>query len=94
MAVTVQMPGPLQKLTNNRAAVEVEIAEVASIEDLINGLEGMHPGIKNKLVENGEIRGYVSIFVNDEDIRFIQGKGTHVKEGDSVRIVPSIAGGV
>ena len=94
MAVTVHIPGPLQKLTNGQEAVEVEIADVASIEDLINGLENLHPGMKNKLVEDGKIRGYVSIFVNDEDIRFIQGKGTLVKEGDSVRIVPSIAGGV
>lgn len=94
MAVTVQIPGPLQKLTNNQAEVEVEIAETASMEDLINGLENLHPGIKDKLVENGEIRGYVSIFVNDEDIRFINGKGTPVKEGDRVNIVPSIAGGM
>lgn len=94
MAVTIHIPGPLQKLTNGQEAVEVEIADVASIEDLINRLETAHPGIKNKLVENGEIRGYVSIFVNDEDIRFIKGKGTEVKEGDGVRIVPSIAGGM
>lgn len=93
MAVTVRIPGPLQKLTNNQAEVEVEIAEAASIEELINGLEDLHPGIKDKLVGNGEIRGYVSIFVNDEDIRFIKGKGTPMKEGDRVNIVPSIAGG-
>lgn len=93
MAVTVHIPGPLQKLTNNQEAVEVEIADAASIEDVINGLENAHPGIKNRLVENGEIRGYINIFVNDEDIKFIKGMGTHVKEGDSVNIVPSIAGG-
>ena len=94
MAVTVHIPAPLQNLTNSQPEVEVEIADVASIEDLIDGLENMHPGIKNKLVENGEIRGYVRVFVNDEDIRFINGKETQVKEGDSVTIVPSIAGGV
>ena len=93
MAVTVHIPAPLRKLTNNQAKIEVEIADVISIENLIDGLENVHPGIKNKLVENGEIRGYVRVFVNDEDIRFFEGKGTQVKEGDSVTIVPAIAGG-
>ena len=92
MAVTVHIPTPLRKLTNNQA--EVEIANVASIEELIDGLENVHPGMKRKLVEDGEIRGYVNIFVNDEDIKFIKGKETNLKDGDSVTIVPSIAGGV
>ncbi|MCY3792082.1 MAG: MoaD family protein [Gemmatimonadetes bacterium] len=92
MAVTVHIPTPLRKLTNNQA--EVEIADVASIEELIDGLENVHPGMKRKLVEDGKIRGYVNIFVNDEDIKFIKGKETNLKDGDSVTIVPSIAGGV
>ena len=92
MAVTVHIPTPLRKLTNNQA--EVEIADVASIEELIDSLENVHPGIKKKLVEDGKIRGYVNIFVNDEDIKFIKGKETNLKDGDSVTIVPSIAGGV
>ncbi|MDE2811398.1 MAG: MoaD family protein [Gemmatimonadota bacterium] len=92
MAVTVHIPTPLRKLTNNQA--EVEIADVASIEELIDGLENVHPGMKKKLVEDGKIRGYVNIFVNDEDIKFIKGKETNLKDGDSVTIVPSIAGGV
>ena len=91
MAVTVHIPTPLRKLTNNQA--EVEIADVASIEELIDGLENVHPGMKKRLVEDGEIRGYVNIFVNDEDIKFIKGKETNLKDGDSVTIVPSIAGG-
>ena len=92
MTVTVHIPTPLRKLTNNQA--EVEIADVASIEELIDGLENVHLGMKKKLVEDGEIRGYVNIFVNDEDIKFIKGKGTTLKDGDSVTIVPSIAGGI
>ena len=92
MAVTVHIPTPLRKLTNNQA--EVEIADVASIEELIDGLENVHPGMKKKLVEDGKIRGYVNIFVNDEDIKFIKGKETNLKDGDSVTIVPSIAGGI
>ncbi|MYJ73799.1 MAG: MoaD/ThiS family protein [Gammaproteobacteria bacterium] len=94
MAVTVRIPSPLQKLTSGQAAVEVDIADAALIEDLIDGLENAHPGIKNKLVDNGEIRGYVNIFVNEEDIRFMEGTGTQVREGDIVTIMPSIAGGV
>jgi len=92
MAVTVHIPTPLRKLTNNQA--EVEISDVASIEELIDGLENFHPGMKKKLVEDGKIRGYVNIFVNDEDIKFIKGKETNLKDGDSVTIVPSIAGGI
>ena len=92
MAITVYIPGPLQKFTDNQAIVE--IADASTIEELIDGLENLHPGIKRKLVEEGEIRGYVNIFVNDEDIKFIKGQGTHLKDGDSVTIVPSIAGGV
>lgn len=92
MAVTVHIPQALQKLTNNQA--EVEIANVATIEELIDNLENLHSGMKGKLVEDGEIRGYINIFVNDEDIKFIKGQGTTLKDGDSVNIVPSIAGGV
>jgi molybdopterin synthase sulfur carrier subunit len=91
MAITVQIPSPLQKLTNGQAVVEV--SDVATIEELLDGLESSCPGIKEKLEKDGEIRGYINIFVNDDDIRFGKGKGTSVKDGDSVTIVPSIAGG-
>lgn len=92
MTVTVQVPGPLQKLTNGQAMVEV--ADAASIEELIDGLERQAPGIKEKLLgDDGEIRGYVNIFVNDDDIRFSGGKATRVRDGDRVTIVPSVAGG-
>lgn len=91
MAVIVHIPGPLQKLTNNRTTVE--IADADSVEDLIDRIEDVHPGIKNKLVQNGEIRRYINVFVNDDDIRFSKGKETTVKDGDSVIIVPAIAGG-
>ena len=91
MAITVQIPSPLQKLTNGQAVVEV--SDVATIEELLDGLESSCPGIKEKLEKDGEIRGYINIFVNDDDIRFGKGKGTSVKDGDSVTIMPSIAGG-
>lgn len=91
MAVIVHIPNPLQKLTNNQATVE--IADADSVEDLIDRMENTYPGIKNKLVQNGDMRRYINVFVNDDDIRFSKGKETTVKDGDSVIIVPSIAGG-
>jgi molybdopterin synthase sulfur carrier subunit len=91
MAISVNVPTPLRKLTDNQAEVEID---AASVEELIEGLENAHAGIKEKLLdESGEIRPYVNIFVNDEDIRFLDGKGTELKDGDNVSIVPSIAGG-
>ena len=92
MTVTVHIPLPLQKLTNNQATVEV--ADVTSIEELIDSLENDHAGIKDKLFENGEIRGYINIFVNEEDIRFLKDEEARLKDGDNVHIVPSIAGGI
>lgn len=92
MTVTVHIPLPLQKLTNNQATVEV--TDVTSIEELIDVLENDHAGIKDKLIENGEIRGYINIFVNDEDIKFMKDEESHLKDGDNVHIVPSIAGGI
>lgn len=91
MAVTVHIPTPLRKLTANQAEVSIEAATVG---ELVEGLESAHAGIEEKLLdEAGEIRRYVNLYVNDEDIRFLDGKGTALKEGDTVSIVPAIAGG-
>ena len=91
MAITVHIPTPLRKLTGNAAEVEVE---AASVDELVEGLEAAHAGIKEKLLDDaGEIRRYVNLYVNDEDIRFLDGKQTALAAGDSVTIVPAIAGG-
>ena len=92
MTVTVHIPEPLQKWTKNQATVEV--ADVISIDDVIDSLEREHPGFKGKLVENGEIRKYLNIFLNEEDIKFMKDEDIRLKDGDSVFIVPSIAGGI
>ena len=92
MTVTVHIPLPLQKLTNNQATVEV--ADVTSIEELIDSLENDYAGIKDKLIENGEIRGYINIFINEDDIKFMKDEEVRLKDGDNVHIVPSIAGGI
>ncbi|MDA0337485.1 MAG: MoaD/ThiS family protein [bacterium] len=91
MAVTVHIPTPLRKLTGNESEVQVEAATVAA---LVEGLEEAYAGMKEKLFdETGDIRRYVNIYINEEDIRFLDGKDTALKDGDSVSIVPAIAGG-
>lgn len=91
MAVTVHIPTPLRKLTGNQSEVQADASDVAG---LVESLEAAHAGIKDKLVdEGGDIRRYVNIYVNEEDIRFLDGKETALGDGDSVTIVPAIAGG-
>jgi molybdopterin synthase sulfur carrier subunit len=91
MAVRVHIPTPLRRLTGNQPEVEVEAGTVV---ELVENLEKAHPGIREKLLdEKGEIRRYVNIYVNEEDIRFLDGAQTALKDRDVVSIVPAIAGG-
>ena len=91
MAATVRIPTPLRKLTNEQESVEVESATIgAAVEEL----EGKFPGIKERLVDDeGEIRRFVNVYVNEEDIRFLKNQDTPLKDGDDVSIIPAIAGG-
>ncbi|WP_456401462.1 MoaD/ThiS family protein [Persephonella sp.] len=92
MAVTVRIPTALRRVTQGQGEVQVEASNIA---ELIDKLEEEFPGIKDRLVEqNGEIRKFVNFFVNDEDIRFLNGKDTQLKDGDIVAIIPAIAGGM
>jgi sulfur-carrier protein len=91
MPVRVQIPSPLRSLTGGAETVEVEATDVAS---LIESLESRHRGIKERLCDpEGRLRRYVRIFVNDEDVRTLQDRATSLKPGDTVAIVPAIAGG-
>ena len=91
MAVKVRIPTPLQKLTQDKSEVEVS---GRSIQDVINQLEQNYPGIKQRICdEQGNVRRFVNIFLNEEDIRFLKKESTPVKDGDEVSIVPAIAGG-
>ncbi|WP_247216965.1 MoaD/ThiS family protein [Synechococcus sp. C9] len=91
MAVRVLIPTPLQKLTQERDMVE---CEADSVSQLVESLEQQWPGMKNRLCdESGQIRRFVNVFVNSEDIRFLQGRDTPLRDGDEVSIVPAIAGG-
>ena len=91
MAKNVRIPTPLRKLTNNEEVVEVNSA---TIGDAITELQSRYPGIKERLVdEKGEVRRFVNVYVNEEDIRFLQNQSTPLKEGDEISIIPAIAGG-
>jgi sulfur-carrier protein len=91
MSVKVQIPSPLRPLTGGAEEVAVEAADIGA---LIDGLESAHKGLRDRLLDgSGNLRSYVRIFVNDEDIRFLDDKRTALKSGDRVAIVPAIAGG-
>jgi molybdopterin synthase sulfur carrier subunit len=91
MPKKIRIPTPLRKLTNNEEVVEVN---AATIGGAIAELQNRFPGIKERLVdEAGGIRRFVNVYVNEEDIRFLQNQETALKEGDEVSIIPAIAGG-
>lgn len=91
MSVKVRIPAPLRKLTNDQPVVEVE---GKTIQDLLANLDQKHPGLKERICdESGQVRRFVNIFVNGEDIRFKDGAKTSVAEGAEVSIIPAIAGG-
>ena len=91
MPVTVRIPTPLQRLTNGQGEVQGEGKTVA---ELLGDLERRYPGVKERLCDqDGKLRRFVNVFVNEEDIRFLQGDQTAVKDGDEVSIIPAIAGG-
>ena len=91
MAVTVRIPTPLRKFTGDQADVEIDGSTVGEV---IDNLEAQHAGMKERMVdESGAIRRFVNVYVNEEDIRFLDGPATDVKDGDQVTIVPAIAGG-
>ncbi len=91
MPKKVRIPTPLRKLTNNEELVEVT---ADSIGGTITELQTRYPGIKERLLdESGQVRRFVNVYVNEEDIRFLQNQATPLKEGDEISIIPAIAGG-
>ena len=91
MAVKVRVPTPLMKLTDNQSEVT---AEGATISEILNNLESQFTGIKERICdENGAPRRFINIYLNEEDIRFLDGESTAVKDGDEISIIPAIAGG-
>jgi sulfur-carrier protein len=91
MAVKVKIPTPLRNLTQDQDTVS---AEAGDLQGVVEVLEGQFPGIRERLLDDtGEIRRFVNIYVNGEDVRFLQGLTTSLKSGDEVSIVPAVAGG-
>ncbi len=91
MSIMVRIPTPLRRMTNGQAKVELESANLG---DLVDKLNGEFPGIKERLVdENGELQYYVIIYLNGEDVRFMDGLKTATADGDEISIVPAVAGG-
>lgn len=92
MIVRVRVPTPLRKFTNGADEVN---AQGNNVRTLVEDLEQKFPGIKERICdETGKIRRFVNVYVNGDDIRFLQNLETSLKEGDSISIVPAIAGGV
>ena len=91
MSVKVKIPTPLRRLTRDQDQVE---GEGASLGECITKLDGFFPGLKERLCdEHGELRRFVNVYVNGEDVRFLSGLQTALKQGDEVSIVPAVAGG-
>ena len=92
MSVNVRVPTPLRKFTNG---VDEVSAQGNNVRALVDDLEQKFPGIKERICdESGNVRRFVNVYVNGDDIRFLQNLETSLKEGDSISIVPAIAGGI
>ena len=91
MSVTVKLPTILRKHAGGEAKVD---ADGATVRDVLADLEGKYPGItKNVLAEDGGLHRFINVYVNDEDVRYLGSLDTEVQEGDTVSILPAVAGG-
>jgi len=89
--IKVRIPTPLRPMTGGKNVVEIA---GNTVSEIIDNLGSAHPGIKERVYdEQGEVRRFINIYVNEEDIRFLTGKDTPLKDGDEVSIIPAIAGG-
>lgn len=89
--ITVRVPTPLRRITNGQGEVQVQ---ASTIREAIEKLEEVYTGFKERILdEQGEVRKFVNLYLNDEDIRFLKGLDTELKDGDVLSIVPAIAGG-
>lgn len=91
MGVTVRIPTPLRRMTNGQDKLEMD---ASTLSVMIDSLEASYPGFKERLIdENGDLRYFVNIYLNGEDVRFLQGLETSTTSGDEISIVPAVAGG-
>jgi molybdopterin synthase sulfur carrier subunit len=91
MPVQVRIPSPLLSLTNNKSEVA---ANGNNVKEVLEDLDRQFAGLKERLFDNdGSVRRFINIYVNEEDIRFLDGENTKTKDGDEISIIPAIAGG-
>ena len=90
MAIDVRIPTILRTYTGGEKAVS---GEGGTLAELIDNLESNHPGIKERLIDGSELRRFVNVYVNDEDVRFTGGLETKLDDGDEVVVLPAVAGG-
>ncbi len=90
MAIEVRIPTILRTYTDGEKSVS---AEGANLSALIDDLESSHPGLKDRLLDNGDLRRFVNVYVNDEDVRFLGGLEAELSDGDQVVVLPAVAGG-
>jgi MoaD family protein len=91
VTVEVRIPTVFRKFTDGQSVIEVQ---PGTISELVDQLENRYPGLKGQLrTENGELHRFVNVYVNDEDARYLKKLGTKVDEGDTVSLLPSVAGG-
>jgi MoaD family protein len=91
MSITVKIPTQLRSLTDGASELD---ASGATVSELFEDIENRHPGLKERLVdESGQLRRFVNVYLNDEDVRFLNGLSTDVPEGAQVSIIPAVAGG-
>ena len=86
----VKIPTPLRQLTDNMTSVDVEGTNVI---ELIDNLDNKFPGVKDKIMEDNSLKHFVNIYINGEDIRYIDSLNTGIKDNDEISIVPAVAGG-
>jgi molybdopterin converting factor small subunit len=90
MAIEVRIPTILRTYTDGQKAVE---GSGATLDELFTDLDTRHAGIRERIVQDGELRRFVNVYLNDEDVRFLDGIATKLADGDSVTILPAVAGG-
>lgn len=90
MAIEVRIPTILRTYTGGAKAVE---GSGATLDELLNNLDSEHGGLRDRLVDGEKLRRFVNVYLNDEDVRFLSGLETPVKDGDTVTVLPAVAGG-
>ena len=91
MSVTVRVPTTLRTLTAGEAEIAVD---GGTVSEVLDSLEGAHPGFKERILDDdGALRRFVNVFVSDDDVRFLEGLGTPIPAGETLSIVPAVAGG-